>query len=141
MVNQRSIRPVRIPTNRCPKETHECILFVWYCRKNKIPIIKINNEGAQTGALASKEFRDKVGFFTGASDYFIPFPSGAYHGLWIEMKREKGSIVKQAQVEFRDLMRKLGYCAEITRGHEEAIEVLARYLKEPLAREKIPVSQ
>jgi len=56
MTNRRSIRPARIPTNRCPKEAHECIKFVYYCRKNRIPVIKVGNEGAQTGAMANKGY-------------------------------------------------------------------------------------
>jgi len=142
MTNRRSIRPARIPTNRCPKEAHECIKFVYYCRKNRIPVIKVGNEGAQTGAMANKGYRDLMGYTKGAFDYIIPVSSKHYNVLWVEMKRLKGSVVSEEQLLFRDASRLRGNWAEITKGCEAAVEILQRYLDDELfIAEKNPASQ
>ncbi len=70
----------------------------------------------------------KQGFKPGVSDIVVPYPTVAYHGLFIELKREKSSPVSDAQVEWRDLMRRLDYRAEIAVGFDTAKAIIEEYL-------------
>lgn len=67
------------------------------------------------------------GVKAGVSDIFLPVPRNEYHGLWIEMKREKGGRVTEAQTEWIARMREQGYCAVVAHGFEEAKGAIERY--------------
>lgn len=71
----------------------------------------------------------RQGFKPGVSDIVIPFPTVAYHGLFIELKREKSSPVGDDQIAWRDRMRRLDYRAEIAVGFAEAKAVIEDYLR------------
>ncbi len=51
-----------------------------------------------------------------------------YHGLFIELKRRKGSIISYEQSEIHALLRKQGYCVIVCRGSDDAIKVIKHYL-------------
>lgn len=70
----------------------------------------------------------RQGFKTGVSDIVIPFPTIAYHGLYLELKRKKSSVVTEDQTTWRDLMRRLDYRAEIVVGFEAAKAIIVDYL-------------
>lgn len=71
----------------------------------------------------------KQGFKVGVSDIVIPFPTAAYHGLYLELKRDKHSVVSDAQKTWRLLMRRLDYRAEIAVGQDEARAIITDYLR------------
>jgi len=50
-------------------------------------------------------------------------------GLWIELKRPKGSIVSKEQCEFLDTVREQGYAGKICYGFDECIKAITDYLK------------
>lgn len=68
------------------------------------------------------------GFKPGVSDIIIPVPAGAFHGLYLELKRDKTSAVRDDQVLWRDRMRALGYRAEIVAGYDAAAALVREYL-------------
>ena len=70
----------------------------------------------------------KQGFKPGVSDIVIPYPVLANHGLFIELKRDKTSPVSDAQWEWRDLMRRLNYKAEVCVGFDAARSTIQSYL-------------
>ena len=80
-----------------------------------------------TGAKLKRE-----GVKPGVSDLFLALPANNCYGLFIEMKR-KGGKVQKNQLEWIQLMRSVGYGAEVCFGYEEAIECVGGYLdgKEP----------
>jgi hypothetical protein len=51
-----------------------------------------------------------------------------YHGLFIEMKKEKGGTVSKEQKEWIELLKKQGYRVEVCKGYEAAVKVLEDYL-------------
>lgn len=67
------------------------------------------------------------GVKAGVSDIFLPVPRNGFHGLWIEMKREKGGRLNEAQEEWIIEVRARGYCAVVAHGFEEARETIERY--------------
>ena len=71
----------------------------------------------------------KQGFKVGVSDIVIPFPTVAHHGLYLELKRDKHSEVTKAQKDWRLLMRRLDYRAEIAIGQDAARAIIEDYLR------------
>lgn len=64
----------------------------------------------------------------GIPDICLPVPRGAYHGLYIELKRRKGGRLSKAQMEMIIALRDQGYCAEVCQGCDEAAELIKHYL-------------
>ena len=91
-------------------------------------LIHIPNGGwrSKTEAVRLK----KIGVKPGVSDLFLPAPVGKYHGLWVEMKRQKGGKLSPAQKDWIDRMNRKGYLAVRADGAEEACEVIYKYLTE-----------
>ena len=58
-------------------------------------------------------------------------PRGPFHGLAIELKKEKGGRVSQAQKDWLNALEMRGYKATVAKGYEEAVETLLAYLKQP----------
>ena len=70
------------------------------------------------------------GVSAGVPDICIPVPNKKYHGLYIEMKRQKGGRVSEKQKEWIDRLNSLGYLVVVCRGFDEAREVIEEYIKE-----------
>lgn len=69
----------------------------------------------------------RQGVKKGISDLALLSPKGRYHGLLLELKVGKNIPTKE-QTEFLLKQNLLGYCGVICYGHEEAIEVIKKYL-------------
>jgi len=69
------------------------------------------------------------GVSPGVPDLCLPVARGAYHGLYIEMKRRKGGVVSPHQRAWMDFLRREGYRAEVCAGWEVARDVLVEYLR------------
>lgn len=89
---------------------------------------------AQAGQ--SKILRSRRGY----PDIFIAEPRGAYHGLFIELKRDPsgyklvtGDLRRdrhtQEQAYLLMLLRKRGYCAEFAGGFDEARLLIDKYMQ------------
>jgi hypothetical protein len=70
----------------------------------------------------------RQGFKVGVSDIVIPYPTVAYHGLFIELKRDKNSKVSDDQLDWQKMMRRLDYKSEIVVGWDAAVAVIREYL-------------
>jgi hypothetical protein len=70
----------------------------------------------------------RTGLKPGIPDIFLPVGRGIYHGLFIEMKSEKGTVRKN-QKEWHDALRTQGYKVEVCRGCDQAIKEIQEYLK------------
>ena len=78
------------------------------------------------------------GVRAGVPDLFLPVPrpsfmggklAGRYQmGLWIEMKKRKGSTTSKEQHWWHEKLRDQGYRVEVCKGAEEAIKVISDYL-------------
>lgn len=66
----------------------------------------------------------------GVPDLCLPTARGGYHGLYIEMKTEKGRASAD-QGWWVERLNAGGYCAKICHGWQSAVEVLAWYLGLP----------
>ena len=69
----------------------------------------------------------RMGVMKGASDLFIAWPREPYHGLFIEIKSEKGKPT-QSQLDFMGRMTKVGYRTALCYGAEEVMATITEYL-------------
>ena len=69
-----------------------------------------------------------MGVKAGVSDLFLPKPCGGFHGLYIEMKSEKGGTIREEQKAFIDAVRADGYA--VCKGFDAAHECVEAYIKE-----------
>lgn len=112
-----------------PKEDQEQIwLMDWIATQPKIRnyILHIPNQRMCTPGYRRKLGR--MGVKAGVSDLFLALPTTQYHGLWLEMKRRKNSKPSREQILWCNLMRDLGYQAEIAYGWEHAKNIIQSYL-------------
>jgi len=118
------MKPSDIPA---PLESAEQAAFIKWCRlsEKKYPGLK------NIFAIPNGEKRDKAtagklkaqGVLPGVCDLFLPVPLKPpfwsdfwYHGLYIEMKRIKGSRTPKEQKEFMADMIEMGYKVVVAKG-------------------------
>lgn len=101
-------------------------VFEWADRVGLDSIFHIPNEAKRnprTGAILRT-----AGLKKGVPDIFLPIAAGTYHGMFIEMKRVKGSRVSDEQMEWISKLTEQGYKCVIAYGHEQAINYISEYL-------------
>lgn len=72
----------------------------------------------------------RQGMVSGVPDLCLAVPRRGFHGLYIEMKRERGvpSDVKPEQREMHVLLRAQGYAVQVCFGLAQAVDVVVAYL-------------
>lgn len=89
-------------------------------------LFAIPNGGARdpiTGRILKDE-----GVKAGVPDIFLALPRNKFHGLWLEMKRQNGGKLSDAQKLMLRLLAKAGYATAVCRGMEEAARSIRRYM-------------
>lgn len=99
---------------------------------NLNPITKDNffsipNEGKRS--LNFGRSLKSMGLTPGASDIFIMIPTEKYAGMFLEIKREKGSKTSPEQIAFMNRALERGYYACIAKGFDNCIAEITNYLK------------
>lgn len=107
-------------------------VFEWAAwNEHKYPELKlmyhIPNGGSRNIIEAANLKRQ--GVKAGMPDICLPVARGAYHGLYIELKRQKGGRVTPEQEKKIDDLREEEYAACVCYGAKEAIDVITDYLK------------
>ncbi|MDD2370854.1 MAG: VRR-NUC domain-containing protein [Firmicutes bacterium] len=64
----------------------------------------------------------------GVPDIVLPVARGGFHGLYLELKADKGKLSKEQEKWLTDLKDE-GYKAEVAYGFDEAIKTITNYLK------------
>jgi len=82
------------------------------------------NGGSRNKAEAVK--LKQMGTMAGVPDLHLPVPKGAYSGLYIEMKYDKGRV-EDSQKEFLRMAASYGNYCVVCYGAEEAIGILKEY--------------
>jgi VRR-NUC domain-containing protein len=118
---------------------HQVALIKWVRAVNgAYPVLKllyaVPNGGDRNLRVARKLKAE--GVLAGVADLCLPAARRGYHGLYIEMKSEKGSATKEQKNFLRGVSAE-GYCAVIAHGVDEAKAILEWYVgaadHEPLA--------
>ncbi len=71
--------------------------------------------------------RKRAGYKAGTPDIIFFEPRTGFHGMAIEMKKEKGGTVSPEQKEFLEKLSARGYCVHICRGAAEARRDIDEY--------------
>ena len=91
-------------------------------------MMHIPNGGLRSKAEAVRFKR--IGVKAGVPDLFLPVARGGFHGLWVEMKRQKGGRLSDEQKAWIDALTAEHYLAVRADGAEQACDVIYKYLTE-----------
>jgi len=120
-----------------PPEHVEAVRFMQMVRlhRNKYPaldnLLAIPNGGDRHAAVAAKMKGEGVS--PGYPDYALDWPAQGFHGLRIELKRQKfaPSDVSDKQRTWHERLRKAGYRVEVAGGWEAAWKIVCEYMEIP----------
>ncbi len=59
-----------------------------------------------------------AGMVAGIADLCLPYPSGRYYGLWLELKTKRGRLEPE-QKEWLEYLRSVGYAAFLVQENKE----------------------
>lgn len=128
MQGKRKASPV--PTE---SQEQQC-LFRWVaCKRVFCPeldlLYHVPNGGSRRKSEAGR-FKAE-GVKAGVPDLFLPVALGGYHGMYIELKRQKGGRTSPEQERWIEALKKQGYFVALCRGWESAAKLLLFYLSLP----------
>ncbi|MBQ2211558.1 MAG: VRR-NUC domain-containing protein [Ruminococcus sp.] len=109
-------------------ESQEQIQLIQWCRTDPRLQYLFHIPNESVGGRGWLVRNRQMGVKAGVPDLFYPVPLGGYHGLFIEMKANKGrpsAVLKR----WLKVLNDLGYKAVVCAGWEEARDVLIEYLK------------
>lgn len=109
-------------------EAQEQAAVIEYCDAKGITIYHIPNERKCSERYGG--FLKRQGLRPGMPDLCIPEARGDYHALYIEMKSLTGKPTPKQQ-EWITRLRKLGNCAYVCNGADNAIALIERYFGLP----------
>lgn len=99
---------------------------VEFCALARVPVVHIPNEGKRSAAYGARMKR--LGLAKGFPDLFIPLALSGFHGLMIELKRNRTKKATSAQKDWITYLNAQGYRAAVCYGAEEAIEEIKNYI-------------
>ena len=70
----------------------------------------------------------RQGVKAGVPDLCLPVPRGGFHGLYIELKADKGKLTDHQQ-KWLSKLQGQGYMAKVCHGWQEAVATIETYLK------------
>lgn len=119
--------------NTTPLEKEEQIEFVNYCEMNNITVVHIANEFISRNYANSFSYirsMKKQGYRIGIPDLLVlaKNKSQTHEALFIEMKRQKGGVLRDEQKEWIERLDNEGYCVGVAKGCQSAINILNNYL-------------
>lgn len=80
-------------------------------------------------AIATAARMKRTGTKAGVPDIFLPVSNGREHGLFIEMKRQKGGKVTDLQRERMKMLTAEGYRCVVAYGFEAAKKAILEYME------------
>ena len=119
--------------NASPHEdVEQTSLFIWAAyNMGKWPeldmMYHVPNGGSRHRAEAAR--LKAQGVKSGVPDVVLPVARGAYHGLYIEMKRQEGGTLSADQKKWIAALQQQGYFACVCKGWEAASQIITRYME------------
>ncbi len=99
---------------------------VEFCDTLRIICVHIPNESKRSKAYGAKMKR--MGLRKGFPDLFIPTARNGFHGLFIELKRDKLAHPTKEQLEWISHLNTEGYLAAVCYGVDAAIAEIKKYM-------------
>lgn len=114
-----------------PTEAEEQIaLFEWATLQSgrfpELALLYHVPNGGSRNKIEAARLRAQ-GVKSGVPDLCLPVARGANHGLYIELKRQRGGRISEERI---DGLLKQGYAAAICKGWQEAASVIIDYLRQ-----------
>jgi len=109
-------------------EDYEQTRVVVYLRKMNVPVFAIPNGGARS--LTEGARFKRTGVSAGVPDLMVPVGRMGKFGLFLEIKKVRGSKTSDFQRHWVTVLNNEGYRAEIVKGFDEAKKVIDDYFKE-----------
>ena len=100
----------------------------WAYKTGKYPLLNMLHcslNGVKLSATQAKIAKSQ-GMLSGVPDLFLPVPKNGFHGLFIEMKSEKGRVTEN-QEWFLSNAEGLGYKTVVCYSASEAIKTIQDY--------------
>lgn len=116
----------------CPTEHVEQVALMKRAAASKAAhpelalLFAVPNGGHRSKATAGRLKAE--GVKAGVPDLCLPVPRGGSHGLFVELKRRKGSTTSPEQREWLSRLAGQGYATVVAKGWDEAAESITRYL-------------
>lgn len=132
--------PALARNDRLPKDPRllptegqeQATLFSWAAMQTRrLPELRLLfhvPNGGSRGKGEAGRFKAE-GVKPGVPDLCLPVARCGWHGLFIELKRQKGGRVSREQIQWLTDLEREGYRAEIAQGWQEAARILESYLK------------
>ena len=120
-MKQKGGKPTKQPTT----EDAEQETVIQYCTLKKIKVVHIPNESKRSLAYGAKMKR--MGLSKGFPDLLFPTPHNGFHGLYIELKRDRTCKPTAEQLEWISYLNSQGYRAKVCYGAGEAIDEINWY--------------
>lgn len=117
-----------------PTEADEQItLFEWArLQRGKYPeldlLFHVPNGGSRNKIEAAR--LQAQGVKSGVPDLCLPVSRGNNHGLYIELKRQRGGKISEEQIGWIEALIGQGYYAAVCKGWQEAAQTIIKYLSE-----------
>ena len=118
--------------NQEPTEHQEQVALIEWARLRRATIpelgmlFSIANGSDRHPAVGAK--LKKEGVAKGVPDLCLPVPRGGYHGLYVELKRQRGGRVSPEQKAWIESLNSQGYRATVCYGATDAIKVIESYM-------------
>jgi hypothetical protein len=100
----------------------------WAYKTGKYPMLNMLHCSLNGVKLSATQARiaKAQGMLSGVPDLFLPLPKNGHHGLYIEMKSEKGRLTENQQW-FLSNAESLGYKTAVCYSAKEAIDAIEAY--------------
>lgn len=116
----------------CPLESSEAKTFWAWAQYHNIArdhLFAVPNGGSRN-VIEAKNMK-ATGVKQGIADYFMAYPHGGKHGLFLELKRRDKSVSRLTveQAAWLAQCERRGYHTSVAYGADEAIKAVEDYLK------------
>lgn len=121
---------------------HYIQVRLFYMVERHFPDLYRAMKAVPNGGLRSKTTAGKMkaeGQKAGSPDIDIDYPRGAYHGMKLEVKTEKGKL-QLNQADAIDYFNKLGYFTVCGKGFDECYQMIKEYWQLPVFDNKTKIN-
>lgn len=122
---------VKMLENPQTEAQHQINLMRWtLINRNVYPELALLHHipnGGSRDYIEAKRLKEQ-GLKAGVPDLCLPVPRGIYHGLYLELKTDKGKL-SDSQEWWLERLRQQGYYAIVCHGWHSAVQVVESYLK------------
>lgn len=113
---------------RAGSETNEQIALANWLKSTYPALLWSASAGGMRTSIGTAKKMKAMGYSRGFPDIFIYEPRGNFHGLAIELKKEKGKVTPEQKYWILELSKR-GYYALVCFGSVQARDVIEKYLE------------